>query len=74
MTGEMNLRKDANFVQDDKPVVPDKEKVIDSFKKLSNHVGVNSILDLYEKVKRNAPDLKPPTREEQIKIALNLQK
>lgn len=28
-----------------------------------------SLLDLYEKVKRNAPDLRTPTREEQIKIA-----
>ena len=91
------------------PFVPDKEKVIESFKKLSNHIGANSIgwrydpifinnefdvekhiehfknmaeqlkgytynctisfLDLYEKVKRNAPDLRPPTKEEQIEIA-----
>ena len=28
-----------------------------------------SFLDLYEKVKRNAPDLRPPTKEEQIEIA-----
>ena len=28
-----------------------------------------SILDLYEKVKRNAPDLRPPTKAEQIEIA-----
>lgn len=28
-----------------------------------------SFLDLYEKVKRNAPGLRPPTAEEQIKIA-----
>ena len=91
------------------PVVPDKEKVIQSFKKLSEHIGVDSIawrydpifigngfdvnkhiecfekmaqslkgythnctisfLDLYEKVKRNAPDIRPPTKEEQIKLA-----
>lgn len=91
------------------PNVPRKEEVIESFKKLSKHVGINSIswrydpifigegfdvekhiyefqkmsselkgytnsctisfLDLYEKVKRNAKGLKPPTREEEIKIA-----
>ncbi len=96
------------------PAVPDKEKVIESFKKLSNHVGVESIgwrydpifitkdfdvkkhiqcfekiasqlkgythnctisfLDLYEKVKRNAPDLRPPTKEEQTQIALSFAK
>ena len=28
-----------------------------------------SFLDMYEKVKRNAPDLRPPTEEEQIEIA-----
>lgn len=28
-----------------------------------------SFLDLYEKVKRNAPDIRPPTREEQKQIA-----
>lgn len=28
-----------------------------------------SFLDLYEKVKHNAPDIKPPTKEEQIEIA-----
>ena len=28
-----------------------------------------SFLDLYEKVKRNAPDISPPTKEEQIEIA-----
>lgn len=91
------------------PAVPDKKEVIESFKKLSEHIGADSIswrydpifigagfdvkkhiekfeefskelkgythnctisfLDLYEKVKRNAPELKPPTREEQIEIA-----
>ncbi len=97
------------YGKDIEPVVPDKEKVMESFKKLSNHIGVDSIgwrydpifinndfdvekhiecfekmanqlkgythnctisfLDLYEKVKRNAPDLRPPTKEEQICIA-----
>ena len=28
-----------------------------------------NLLDLYEKVKRNAPDISPPTKEEQIEIA-----
>ena len=97
------------YGKDIEPVVPDKEKVIESFKKLSNHLGIDSIgwrydpifinkdfdvkkhiacftklakilgkythnctisfLDLYEKVKRNAPDLRPPTKDEQIQIA-----
>ena len=97
------------YGKDIEPAVPNKEKVIESFKKLSNHVGADSIgwrydpifinndfdmekhiecfkdmasklngytnnctisfLDLYEKVKRNAPDLRVPTKEEQIKIA-----
>lgn len=97
------------YGKDIEPVVPDKEKVIESFKKLSKHIGIDSIgwrydpifinkefdvekhikcfenmasnlngythnctisfLDLYEKVKRNAPDLRPPTKEEQICIA-----
>lgn len=91
------------------PNVPSKEKVIESFKKLSlklnkgfigwrydpifltkefdinrhikefEHIAKNlkgytnycviSFLDLYEKVKRNAPNLRPPTKEEQIIIA-----
>ena len=89
--------------------VPDKKKVMESFKKLSNHIGVDSIgwrydpifignvfdvnkhikyfekmakelkgythnctvsfLDVYEKVKRNAPNINPPTKEEQIEMA-----
>ena len=28
-----------------------------------------SFLDLYEKVKRNAPDIKPPSKDEQIQLA-----
>ncbi len=91
------------------PNVPNKEKVIESFKKLSKHIGVDAIgwrydpifignnfdvnkhiyyfekiakelknythnctisfLDLYEKVKRNAPEIKLPNQEEQIQIA-----
>ena len=97
------------YGKDVEPNVPDKERVIESFKKLSKHVGIDSIgwrydpifigygfdvnkhikcfekmakelkgytnnctisfLDLYEKVKRNAPDIKPPSKEEQIIIA-----
>ena len=97
------------YGKDIEPNVPDKKKVIESFKKLSEHIGVDSIgwrydpifigngfdvnkhiacfekiakalknytynctisfLDLYEKVKRNAPNIKPPTREEQIEMA-----
>lgn len=102
------------YGKDIEPIVPDKEKVIESFKKLSEHIGVDSIgwrydpifigngfdvkkhiecfekmakslkgythnctisfLDLYEKVKRNAPDIKPPTKEEQIELALGFSK
>ena len=97
------------YGKDIEPNVPDKKKVMESFKKLSNHIGVDSIgwrydpifigdgfdvnkhitcfgnmakelkgythnctisfLDLYEKVKRNAPNINPPTKEEQIEIA-----
>ena len=97
------------YKKDIEPNVPDKEKVIESFKKLSKYVGINSIawrydpifinneftvskhiesfkkiaeklkgytkdctisfLVLYEKVKRNAPDIKPPSKKEQIEIA-----
>jgi DNA repair photolyase len=96
------------YGKDVEPMVPDKEEVIESFQKLSNHIGVDSIgwrydpifigngfdvkkhiecfeamakklngythdvtisfLDLYEKVKRNAPDLRPPSKEESINI------
>ena len=97
------------YGKDIEPNVPDKEKVIESFKKLSEHIGADAIgwrydpifigsgfdvnkhmecfekiarqlknythnctisfLDLYEKVKRNAPNIKPHTQEEQIEIA-----
>lgn len=96
------------YGKDVEPNVPDKEKVIESFKKLSDHFnrkfvgwrydpifinnefGINkhiqefekiattlngytqncviSFLDLYEKVKKNAPDLRPPTLDEQIEL------
>lgn len=91
------------------PNVPDKKLIIEDFKKLSNHIGSNSValrydpifingqfdvemhikcfekllshlngythdctisfLDLYEKVKKNASDLRPPNKDEQIRIA-----
>ena len=97
------------YGKDIEPNVPNKEKVIESFKKLSKHIGVDAIgwrydpifignnfdvnkhiyyfekiakelknythnctisfLDLYEKVKRNAPEIKLPNQEEQIQIA-----
>lgn len=97
------------YGKDIEPNVPDKDKVIKSFQKLSQKLGNNfvgwrydpiflndefdiekhikefeyianqlkgytsyctiSFLDLYEKVKRNAPDLRPPTKEEQIILA-----
>ena len=97
------------YGKDIEPNVPNKEKVMESFKKLSEHIGVDAIgwrydpifignnfdvnkhiyyfekiakelknythnctisfLDLYEKVKRNAPEIKLPNQEEQIQIA-----
>ena len=33
------------------------------------HDCIISFLDLYEKVKRNAPNIKPPTKDEQIEMA-----
>ena len=112
---ELDMYKQYWFVtitpygKDIEPNVPDKSKVMQSFKKLSNQIGIDSIgwrydpifigngfdvnkhleyfekiakelkgythnctisfLDLYEKVKRNAPNIKPPTKEEQIEIA-----
>ena len=97
------------YGKDIEPHVPDKRQVIEDFKKLSNHIGVDSValrydpiiindkfdvnmhircfekllselkgythdctisfLDLYEKVKRNAPGLIPPNEKEEIEIA-----
>jgi len=96
------------YGKDIEPNVPDKKLVIEDFKKLSNHVGIDSValrydpifineefdidlhiscferllselkcythdctisfLDLYEKVKQNAPELRPPNEEEQQKL------
>ena len=112
---ELDIYKQYWFVtitpygKDIEPNVPNKKKVMESFKKLSNYIGVGSIgwrydpifigdgfdvnkhitcfgnmakelkgythnctisfLDLYEKVKRNAPNINPPTKEEQIEMA-----
>lgn len=112
---ELDIYKQFWFVtitpygKDIEPNVPDKKQVIEDFKKLSEHLGVNSValrydpilindkfdvemhikcfdkllsqlkgytndctisfLDLYEKVKRNAPDLRPPNNDEQIRLA-----
>ena len=44
------------------------EKLLSELKGYTEDCTI-SFLDLYEKVKRNAPDLRPPTEEEQIKIA-----
>ena len=100
------------YGKDIEPNVPDKNKVINSFQKLSTKLGNSfvgwrydpiffndefdigkhikefeyianqlkgytnyctiSFLDLYEKVKRNAPDLRPPTKEEQITLASSI--
>lgn len=97
------------YGKDIEPFVPKKDEVIESFKILSNHLGVDAVnlrydpifineefdvkkhiecfedivkklkgytksctisfLDLYEKVKKNASDLRPPTKEEKIEIA-----
>lgn len=112
---ELDIYKQFWFVtitpygKDIEPNVPDKKQVIEDFKKLSNHIGIDSValrydpifindkfdvnmhikcfekllsqlkdythdctisfLDLYEKVKRNAPDLRVPNEEEQKEIA-----
>lgn len=97
------------YGKDIEPNVADKRKIIESFKKLSTTLGIDTVswrydpiviaqrkdvkwhinafrkmaqllkgytttcvisfLDLYEKVKKNAPDLRPPTKEEQIELA-----
>lgn len=97
------------YGKDIEPNVPDKKQVIEDFKKLSEHLGANSValrydpifinkkfdidlhikcfekllkelkgythdctisfLDLYEKVKQNAPELRPPNKDEQEKLA-----
>lgn len=102
------------YGKDIEPFVPDKRSVMESFKKLSRHVGADSIgwrydpifigmgfdvekhiesfekiakelkgytadctisfLDLYEKVKKNTPNIKPPTIKEQMELALEFNK
>lgn len=97
------------YGKDIEPNVPDKKQVIEDFKKLSEHLGADSValrydpifmdkkfnvdmhvkcfkkllqelkgythdctisfLDLYEKVKRNAPSLRPPNEEEEKILA-----
>ena len=44
------------------------DKLLKELKEFTEDCTI-SFLDLYEKVKRNAPGLRPPTSEEQIKIA-----
>ena len=44
------------------------EKLLDELKGYTEDCTI-SFLDMYEKVKRNAPDLRPPTEDEQIYIA-----
>lgn len=58
----------------------DVKKHIDAFDNMAKqlkgytHNCTISFLDLYEKVKRNAPNIKPPTKEEQIEIAKSFSK
>lgn len=53
----------------------DVKRHIDCFEEITRslkgytHNCTISFLDLYEKVKRNAPNIKPPTKEEQIELA-----
>jgi hypothetical protein len=57
-----------------------KERHIEAFKKIAESLKgytnfcVISILDLYEKVKKNAPGIYPPTREEQLELLAELVK
>ena len=58
----------------------DVKKHIECFEKMAKllngyiHNCTISFLDLYEKVKRNAPNIKPPTGDEQIQIAKEFSK
>ena len=58
----------------------DVKKHIECFEKMAEllngytHNCTISFLDLYEKVKRNAPNIKPPTGDEQIQIAKEFSK
>ena len=73
-----HIGKKAVAIRYDPILINDKFDVamhIRCFKKLLNEIKgytedcTISFLDMYEKVKRNAPDLRPPTEEEQIEIA-----
>ncbi len=52
----------------------DVDKYIESFEKMAEqlngytHNCTISFLDLYEKVKKNAPDLRAPTKDEQLEL------
>ena len=115
---ELNKFKQFWFItitpydKDIEPNVPNKNKVINAFKILSNKIGINSvgwrydpifyskewnkekhiesfkkiaealagytkicvisILDLYEKVRKNAPDIYPPTKNQQLELLKEL--
>lgn len=51
-----------------------KEKHIEAFTKIASQLNgytnfcVISILDLYEKIRRNAPEIYPPTKQEQLEL------
>ena len=73
-----HLEKNAVAVRYDPIFINEKFDVsmhIKCFEKLLNELKgytedcTISFLDMYEKVKRNAPDLRPPTEKEQIQIA-----
>lgn len=55
-----------------------KEKHIEAFSKIASelkgytNICVISILDMYEKIKRNAPDIYPPSKEEQLQLMSKL--
>ena len=65
------LRYDPILINEDYPI----KKHIELFEKITKSLNgytedvTISFLDLYDKVKRNAPDIRPPTGEEQIIIA-----
>lgn len=58
----------------------DKQKHIESFSKIAEELDgytnlcVISFLDLYEKVKRNEPDIYPPSKNEQVELVKELVK
>ena len=120
LDGELSKYRQFWFVtitpydKDLEPNVPNKFKVIESFKEISKRVGLNGIgwrydpifygagfdkekhieeftklatalkgytsfcvisfLDLYEKVKRNAPEIYPPNKQEQLELVAEMVK